>query len=65
MPRGVTRAERGPAAAAAELETASEDLLIERPDLGPGAHTLISAGDPIPAGLADLPRRPRVKGAKP
>jgi hypothetical protein len=57
--------ERGPKTAPApEPETAAEDLLIERPDLGPGAHTLIAAGDPVPPGLEGLPRRPRAKGAK-
>ncbi len=65
MPRAVARAERGPAVPAAGLETASEDLLIERPDLGPGAHTLIAAGDPVPAALAGLPRRPRAEKGKP
>jgi hypothetical protein len=40
-------------------ETAKEDLLVERPDLGPESFTLISKGDPIPPALADLPRRPR------
>jgi hypothetical protein len=35
------------------------DLLIDRPDLGPAAATLVAAGDPIPAELADLPRRKR------
>lgn len=41
-----------------DIETASEDLLIERSDLGPGAHTLVKAGEPIPRSLADRPRRP-------
>jgi hypothetical protein len=60
--RAPRTAERGPKTApAAEPETAGEDLLIERPDLGPGAHTLVAAGDPIPAGLAGLPRRKRSK----
>jgi hypothetical protein len=40
-------------------EVAKEDLLISRPDLGPGAATLIVKGDPIPPALAELPRRPR------
>jgi hypothetical protein len=44
---------------AAEPEWAAEDLLIEREDLGPGATTLVVAGDVIPPELADLPRRPR------
>jgi hypothetical protein len=51
--------ERGPAAPKDETETAAEDLLIERPDLGPGCATLVSAGDPIPPALAHLPRRSR------
>jgi hypothetical protein len=45
-------------------EIASEDLLIEREDLGPGAATLIAKGDPIPPELAALPRRPRDEPAK-
>ncbi len=40
-----------------EPERATEDTLIERSDLGPGASTLVAAGDPIPAELAGLPRR--------
>jgi hypothetical protein len=44
-------------------ETADVDLLIERADLGPGACTLVAAGDPVPAHLAGLPRRPRAKEA--
>jgi hypothetical protein len=40
-------------------QVATEDLLIERADLGPGAHTLIAKGDPIPPELAELPRQPR------
>jgi hypothetical protein len=52
---------------AAALVTAGEggrlvacvDLLIERADLGPGCATLISAGDPLPPDLTDLPRRKR------
>jgi hypothetical protein len=35
------------------------DPLIDRPDLGPEAATLVAAGDPVPADLADLPRRKR------
>ena len=58
-------AERGPAAEQPPApEVAGEDLLIEREDLGPGAHTLIAKGDPIPPELAALPRRPR-SGTKP
>jgi hypothetical protein len=39
-------------------ERATEDVLIERPDLGRGAHTLVRKGDPIPVNLTDRPRRP-------
>jgi hypothetical protein len=35
------------------------DLLIERVELGPGAATLVSAGDPVPQELLELPRRAR------
>lgn len=50
------RAPVGPVAVAAEL--ADVNLLIERADLGPGAYTQVHAGQPIPAGLVGLPRRP-------
>jgi hypothetical protein len=49
---------------AAEPEQAEQDLLIERPDLGPGAATLIIKGEPIPPELADLPRRSRASGKR-
>lgn len=39
------------------------DILIDRPDLGPGAATLIREGDPIPPHLADRPRRPAAPDA--
>jgi hypothetical protein len=39
-------------------EVADDDLHIERHDLGPEMHTFVAKGDPIPAGLAELPRRP-------
>jgi hypothetical protein len=39
-------------------EVADQDLHIERKDLGPETHTFVAKGDPIPAGLAELPRRP-------
>jgi hypothetical protein len=52
-------AEAAPAAAA----VAERDVLIDRPDLGPGAATLIREGDPIPPHLADRPRRPAVPDA--
>ncbi|MEU2975983.1 hypothetical protein ABZ678_02940 [Streptomyces hirsutus] len=42
-----------------DRERADEDLLIERPDLGPGCHTVVAAGDPIPPALASLPRHAR------
>jgi hypothetical protein len=35
-------------AAAPRAELAAEDVLIERPDLGPGCSTLIAKGDHIP-----------------
>jgi hypothetical protein len=43
---------------AVKVEVADEDLLIERKDLGENASTVVAKGDPIPAGLAELPRRP-------
>lgn len=46
-------------------EYAEADVLIERPDLAPGSHTLVNAGDVIPAGLADLPRKPAAPARKP
>ncbi|MFF0104513.1 hypothetical protein [Streptomyces hirsutus] len=30
------------------VEYASEDLLIPRPDLGPGCHTVVVAGEAVP-----------------
>jgi hypothetical protein len=42
-------------------ELAAEDLLVERADLGPDAYTAVAKGDPIPAELAALPRRPRAE----
>jgi hypothetical protein len=39
-------------------ELADDDLLIERKDLGDDSSTFIAKGDPIPPGLAALPRRP-------
>jgi hypothetical protein len=41
-----------------DVERADEDLHIERPDLGPDMHTFVAKGDPIPAGLGELQRRP-------
>jgi hypothetical protein len=38
-------------------ETADEDLVIERADLGSDSGTFIAKGDPIPPELAALPRR--------
>jgi hypothetical protein len=38
-------------------ELADDDLLIERKDLGDESTTFIAKGDPIPAGLRELPRR--------
>ena len=39
-------------------EVADDDVLIERKDLGDETTTFIAKGDPIPPGLAGLPRRP-------
>jgi hypothetical protein len=45
--------------APAEVETADQDLLFgEVDDKGHGSGTLVAKGDPIPAHLAALPRRP-------
>lgn len=41
-----------------EPQRAEGDVLIDRPELGPDAATLITAGQVIPAHLAALPRRP-------
>ena len=41
------------------MSKAKEDILIERPDLGPEAYTFVAKDDEIPAVLADLPRHPR------
>lgn len=46
-----------PTRPAAAPQVADDDTLIERKDLAPGSHTRVNAGDVIPAGLADLPRR--------
>lgn len=46
-------------------ERAEQDLLIDRPDLAPGAATLIIASHVIPAHLADRPRRPARPEATP
>lgn len=40
------------------IEKPDHDVLIERPDLGPGVCTLIKAGDTIPDNLAGFERRP-------
>lgn len=45
-----------------EPQRADQDVLIDRPELGPGACTLVVAGDGIPAYLADRPRRPARPG---
>lgn len=43
----------------AELEHADDDLLLgEVDDKGHGSGTFVAKGDPIPAHLAALPRRP-------
>jgi hypothetical protein len=44
--------------APAEVERADDDVHVERKDLGDDTTTFIAKGDPIPAGLAALPRRP-------
>lgn len=46
-----------------DREVTEVDTLIERTDLGNDSHTLVAAGDPIPAELAHLPRRPRIERA--
>lgn len=46
-----------------DRELAEVDTLIERTDLDTDSHTLVAAGDPIPAELAHLPRRPRIERA--
>ena len=43
---------------AAPPELADHDLHIERKDLGDETTTFIAKGDPIPPGLAALPRSP-------
>ena len=43
---------------AAPPELADNDLLIERKDLGDESSTFVAKGDPIPPGLASLPRSP-------
>jgi hypothetical protein len=43
----------------AEVERADEDLVVGDVDKdGHGTGTFVASGDPIPAGLAELPRRP-------
>ena len=49
---------------AGPAEVAEDDLLIERADLGPDSSTFIAKGDPIPPGLAGLPRRPAREARK-
>jgi hypothetical protein len=45
--------------APAQVELADDDLVLgELDDDGHGAGTFIAKGDPIPPGLAGLPRRP-------
>jgi hypothetical protein len=43
----------------AGAEYATEDLVIERTDLGPESVTFVAKGDRIPADVADFPRRRR------
>ncbi len=40
------------------VEHAAVDLRIDRPDLGPGAYTVVRKGDVIPAALANSRRAP-------
>lgn len=47
-----------------EREVAAEDLHIAREDLGADSVTFIAKGDPIPLGLAGLPRRPARGGPR-
>ena len=49
---------------AAPPELADQDLHIERKDLGDETTTFIAASDPIPPGLAALPRRPAREARK-
>jgi hypothetical protein len=43
----------------AEVERADQDLVLGELDKdGHGSGTFVAKGDPIPAGLAELPRRP-------
>ena len=57
----IDQPERGPAPPRATLPErvqCNEDTLVERDDLGPGAVTFVAAGDVIPVGLEDHPRKP-------
>ncbi len=58
VPDEETISQTGPAASESAPDLAEVDLLISRPDPGPGCATLIVAGDPIPPQLATLPCRP-------
>lgn len=49
------RPSAGPAAA---VEVAADDVLIDRPDLGPGVTTFVRKGDKIRGKLTGYPRRP-------
>jgi hypothetical protein len=72
---GVELAEKGPGferkvgepvapRRAAAPEVADEDLHIVREDLGEGSVTFVAKGEPIPADLAALPRRPARGGQR-
>jgi hypothetical protein len=52
----VTVGQSGPAMPGQDPEVAEVDLQIERADLGPGCHTFVAAGSPIPRALIGLPR---------
>lgn len=69
VPEGVELAEKGPDFERRVGEPVArrrvpapvvvdEDTHVERKDLGPDVVTFVAAGDPVPADLAGLPRRP-------
>ncbi len=51
-------------AATDEREVVEVDTLVERPDLGEGVVTLVTAGTPIPTGLGSYARRPALPKTK-
>lgn len=54
-----------PGASVPAPKVADRDLLIDRPDLGPGIHTQVRKGDAIPRGLENLPQRAAGRAAAP